>query len=63
MKIGIMICFSKLYDIPMDEVVDLFQSNDVLEYLDEGSEMFIIHMYPYMADLVAEYLGMPVIDR
>ena len=30
MKIGIMICFSKLYDIPMDEVVDLFQSNDVL---------------------------------
>ena len=30
MKIGIMICFSKLYDVPMDEVVDLFQSNDVL---------------------------------
>ena len=25
MKIGIMICFSKLYDIPMDEVVDLFR--------------------------------------
>ena len=63
MKIGITQEFSERYGMSIPETVDLFESNDIYDYLDGGADQFIHRMYPFMANYIAERLGIPVIRR
>ncbi len=60
MKIGITMSFAERYDMTCSDAASLFKTNGIYDYLDEGAEMFVCRMYPYMANRVAERLGIPV---
>ena len=58
MKMDITLSFVKRYGKSLDETLDLFESNGIFDYLDEGGEQFITKTYPYMVSYLAEKLGM-----
>ena len=63
MKIGITQEFSERYGMSIPETLDLFEVNDIYNYLDKGADMFIQRMYPFMADDSAMKIGIPVVKR
>ncbi len=56
MKMAITTDYSKEYGVPLDDVVDLFVEKGVYEMLDDGRDLYIMHMCPYMVEYVHEYL-------
>lgn len=42
------------------DTAELFQSNGIYEFLDEGGDQFITKMYGYMANYIARRLGIPM---
>ena len=63
MKIGITQEFSERYGMSIPETLDLFEVNDIYNYLDKDADMFIHRMYPFMADDIAMKIGIPVVKR
>lgn len=61
MKIGITQEFSERYGMSIPDTVNLFASNGIYSYLDDGADQFIHRMYPFMANFIAKKLGIPVI--
>lgn len=60
MKVGITCAFARKFDMSIADTVELFQSNGIYEFLDEGGDQFITKMYGYMANYIARRLGMPM---
>ena len=56
MKMAITTDYSKEYGVPLDDVVDLFVEKGVYEMLDDGRDLYIMRMCPYMVEYVYEYL-------
>ena len=56
MKIMITEVYSEKYGTSLDDAIDLFVEKGIYEMLDEGRDMYIMHMYPYMAEFIHDWI-------
>lgn len=56
MMVGITLKFSEIFDIPLEDVMDIFDSNGIYVILDDGRDAYILKTYLYMAHHLKAHL-------